>query len=326
MSRITDRPLYSQSSKELPDFLTTSSIVMAIGDSTEERSGLMQSMHGRPAESFWVLKETNNLNQAESSFKGKTETLNLRDPDQLSELIRSVGGSSLDVDLTSLPAHIWAPIVRACLDIGIITRSLYVEPQDYVRSPTPGIGSLYDLSERVIGIQPIPGFAALRSIDDEESLLIPLVGFEGARLSYLIDQLEPKMDTIFPIIGVPGFKKDYPFNTYLGNQVPLEDTRAWRNASYSRANCPFSAYYSIEKIAAQRPGHHLRIAPIGTKPHCLGAILYNIDNPNSSEIVYDHPRRSKSRTSGISRVSLFDISEFRRDAIVLKSLEGETST
>ncbi|HGM6374405.1 TPA: hypothetical protein ACKP8M_002033 [Stenotrophomonas maltophilia] len=313
MTRITDRPIYSQTFNSLPDLLLSSEVVIAVGDSTEERGSHVQAMNERAPDSFWVLKETDNLNQAESHFRGCSTFLNLRDPDQLRSTIQEVTGGSLDVDLTSIPAHIWAPIIRACIEIGVQTRSIYIEPEDYARSSTPGVGSLFDLSERITGIQPIPGFAALRSIDDESSIFVPLMGFEGARLSYMLDQIEPSPDRVFPIIGVPGFKKEYPFSTYLGNQVPLEETRAWRNATYSRANCPFSAYYAIEKIAAQRPGHHLRIAPIGTKPHCLGAVLYNIDNQVASEIVYDHPRRSRSRTKGIARVSLFEISEFRRD-------------
>lgn len=313
MTRITDRPIYSQTFNSLPDLLLRSEVVIAVGDSTEERGNHVQAMDERASDSFWVLKETESLNQAESQFRGRNELLNLRDPDQLRSTIEEVANGALDIDLTSLPAHIWAPIVRACLELNVETRSIYIEPEDYARSSTPGVGSLFDLSERIAGIQPIPGFAALRSIDDDDSIFVPLMGFEGARLSYMLDQLEPTPDRVFPIIGVPGFKKDYPFSTYLGNQVPLEETRAWRNATYSRANCPFSAYYAIEKVAAQRPGKHLRIAPIGTKPHCLGAILYNIDNQVGSEIVYDHPRRSRSRTKGIARVSLFEISEFRRD-------------
>lgn len=313
MTRITDRPIYSQTFNGLPEVLLCSQIVIAVGDSNEERGNYVQAMSERAPENLWILKETGNLNQAESQFRGRITFLNLRDPDQLKATIGEVAGSSLDIDLTSLPAHIWAPLVRACLDLGVKTRSIYIEPEDYARSSTPGIGSLFDLSERIVGIHPIPGFAALRSIDEDTSIFVPLMGFEGARLSYMLDQFEPSPDKVFPIIGIPGFKKDYPFSTYLGNQIPLEETRAWRNATYSRANCPFSAYYAIERVAAQRPGHHLRIAPIGTKPHCLGAVLYNIDNQAGSEIVYDHPRRSRSRTRGIARVSMFEISEFRRD-------------
>ncbi len=313
MKRISDLPLYSQTFSGLPDFLLNSEVIIALGDSNEERGSCLQAVSETTPDSFWLLKETDNLNQAESQFRGVSSFVNLRDPDQIKETILSVSGGSLVIDLTSLPAHIWAPIMRVCLEVGVEVRSIYIEPDDYARSSTPGVGSLYDLSERITGIQPIPGFAALRSIDDDSSVFVPLMGFEGARLSFMLDQLEPTPDRIFPIIGVPGFKKEYPFSTYLGNQVPLEDTRAWRNATYSRANCPFSAYYAIERVAALRPGHHLRIAPIGTKPHCLGAILYNIDNQAGSEIVYDHPRRSRSRTKGIARVSVFEISEFRRE-------------
>ena len=43
---------------------------------------------------------------------------------------------------------------------------------------------------------------------------------------FIIDHLEPKKENIFPIVGAPGFKKEYPFHTFLGNQIPLLDTQS----------------------------------------------------------------------------------------------------
>mgnify|MGYP007065263690 FL=1 len=49
------------------------------------------------------------------------------------------------------------------------------------------------------------------------------------------------------------------------------------------------------------------IAPIGTKPHVIGAILYAIKNPDRVELLYDNPKRTLHRTNGIGRVICCDV-------------------
>jgi hypothetical protein len=52
----------------------------------------------------------------------------------------------------------------------------------------------------------------------------------------------------------------------------------------------------------------LRIAPIGTKPHAIGSILFAINNPDIVELVYDHPVRKKQRTEGTARLHAYHVS------------------
>lgn len=313
MTGTISRPLYSTVYSSISDCLTNSARVLVVGDSQEERGSAVEDLKRQDPDRFWTLSETEELSQAESFFRGSHEALSLRDPSQVDAAVRSAASGGLDIDLTSLPAHIWAPLVKSCWEQRLDCRAIYIEPNDYTRSESPRIGSLFDLSERIVGISPIPGFASLRAINEDDALLIPLIGFEGARLSFIVDHLEPKKENVFPIVGAPGFKKEYPFHTFLGNQIPLLDTQSWVNVEFSRANCPFSAYYAIDQISRTRRNFFLRIAPIGTKPHCLGAILYSLAHSDSCEIIYDHPKRSRSRTTGVSRVSAYDISTFQAE-------------
>lgn len=315
MTGATARPLYSTIHSDIRECLNDDSRVIVAGNSQEERASPLGELKSDYPRRFWTLTEVDELSQALSEFKGLQEVLNLRNPDQVNAVVKSAGRNGLDVDLTSLSAHIWAPIIKSCWEQQISCRAIYIEPEEYTRSDAPRIGALFDLSERILGIAPLPGFASLRTIDEEQTLLIPLIGFEGARLSFIVDHLEPKKEHIFPIIGAPGFKKEYPFHTFLGNQIPLLDTQSWLNVQFSRANCPFSAYYAIDLISKSRRAFFLRIAPIGTKPHCLGAVLYSLANAGSCEIVYDHPKRSKSRTSGVSRISAYDVSAFQSELV-----------
>ena len=184
---------------------------------------------------------------------------------------------------------------------------VYVEPYEYRPSLTPTESDIYDLSERIEGLAPLPGFARLRESGDR-SVFVPLLGFEGTRVSYLISQLEPPGGKIVPIVGVPGFRAEYPFATYLGNRVPLVQTQAWKRARYAVANCPFDVFYVLQEIEAEFPNHVLKVAPIGTKPHAIGAVLFAIANPGVVELVYDHPIRKAQRTEGTARLLAYHVS------------------
>jgi hypothetical protein len=95
---------------------------------------------------------------------------------------------------------------------------VYVEPGDYRFSASPTDVTLFDLSEKIEGISPLPGFVTLSSRPGPEALFVPLLGFEGARLAFMLEAVQPKRENIVPIIGVPGFRPEYPFYTYLGNR------------------------------------------------------------------------------------------------------------
>ncbi len=139
---------------------------------------------------------------------------------------------------------------------------------------------------------------------------VPLLGFEGTRLAYITENVQPPGGKTVPVVGAPGFRPEYPFYAYHGNRSALSETRAWKNVRFSIANCPFSLFYTLQDIADQYPRDLLKVAPIGTKPHALGAVLFAIVGRREVELVYDHPIRKKDRTEGASRLLVYHISAF----------------
>jgi hypothetical protein len=110
------------------------------------------------------------------------------------------------------------------------------------------------------------------------------------------------MDHIYPIIGVPGFRAEYPFVTYWGNRLPLKSEDSWSNVKYAAANSIVDIYMILTKILHENLNAKIKLAPIGTKPHVIGAILFAIKHSRKVEIVYDNPKREKQRTEGVGLI------------------------
>jgi hypothetical protein len=236
-------------------------------------------------------------------------TARLRSGIDLRDFWRSLERSRVYLDITGLDHSVWAPLLKSALSLGLNVFCVYLEPETYRFSPSPREGDIFDLSERIRGLAPIPGFASLGEAEHEDDVtFVALLGFEGVRFKYCIEQIQPPRNKIIPVIGVPGFQPEYPFYTYDGNRPILDETEAWKYARFARANCPFSIFYLLQEIASQHPLDVLKIATIGTKPHALGAVLFSLLSPRSIELVYDHPIRKASRTEGSSRVLLYEVS------------------
>ena len=137
---------------------------------------------------------------------------------------------------------------------------------------------------------------------------MPLLGFEGARFQYVMDQVQPLGGRTYPVVGVPGFRPEYPFYTYEGNEPPLRTT--WKDVRVATANRPFELYEILDELAAWLGGSVLKVAPIGTKPHAIGAVLQAIAHPDRIELVYDHPVRKAGRTEGEFRTLVYHVSAF----------------
>lgn len=144
-------------------------------------------------------------------------------------------------------------------------------------------------------------------------MVVPLLGFEGTRFKFMMETLQPAGNKIYPFVGVPGFQLEYPFHTYEGNANTLDETRSWENIRYVDAACPFSIAIELFKLQQNRDSVFLQVPLVGTKPHALGAAIYAIRNSNI-ELVYDHPIRKPTRTSGSARCHVYDVSEFCRSA------------
>ena len=295
---------------ELEAFRPEPGSIYLYGTSAEGRSGHADMMR---AEGLQV-QFRRITNETASSFQLETNAVSithaLRNRAGLSQIFEAQANAHWYLDITGLSHHVWAPLLRGALYARARLTAVYIEPIDYRPSPNPREGDIFDLSSRITGIAPIPGFANFSEPIERGVCFVPLLGFEGARFAYLLEQVQPPGGKIVPVIGVPGFRPEYPFHTFQGNRAPLIDSRAWRNVKFARANCPFTVLTVLQDIATAYASDHLKIAPIGTKPHALGAVLFVLSTGGQAELVYDHPIRKPDRTSGSARLLRYPLHDF----------------
>lgn len=309
--KVSERPVLTETYETLSVFSPGPDSSYIFGTSHEERSAHSQEWEAaRPNVDFVRI-----ISQFDDRFtvdlNGATFDVALRSLTQLRNLLSGLARRSrLYIDITGLEHQVWAPLIRSALDVGIQTYVVYVEPGDYRLSATRREGEIFDLSERINGVAPLPGFASLNELDAPDVPFVALLGFEGIRFRYVLEVSQPSRNKIIPIVGVPGFRPEYPFYTYDGNRPVLEDNSAWVRVRFAKANCPFSLWYTLKDVALEHPAASMKIAMIGTKPHAVGAILFYFTHSEPVELVYDHPKRKEKRTEGSSRVLVYAISAF----------------
>lgn len=274
-------------------------------DIDEERaSTIVSALVGSSAVARRVRLEEDEAHFAADHYPGR---VNLFEGSELQQFIGALDGV-VAVDLTSLEHRVWAPLVRALIDQQRSFVALYAEPDDY-RKTDDLPGAVYDLST-TRGIEPLPGFARISRRREDRGDFAPLLGFEGARLGHIFDQEDVEVARTSPIVGSPGFRMEYPGYTFVANRDTLALDRMDQRVEFARASCPFEAYRALERVHDRVRNRHLRIAPIGTKPHALGAVLYAINHADTAELVYDHPKRSQGRTRGTRGVYVYEVSDF----------------
>lgn len=302
-------PTFSELFESLEEFKPVCGSVYLFGTSSEDRSAHAADWEAQAAGVRFVRLLDHSPTSARFEVDDE-QVLMLRNAEQLQAFLTSLEAGIIYIDITGLGHNVWAPLLRAALELPVEVRVVYVEPTDYTQSAAPTEGEIFDLSERITGIAPLPGFASLaRGVDDDYRLIV-LLGFEGTRFAYLLENVQPRgEDRVIPLVGAPGFRSEYPFYAYHGNKSPLIDTRAWASVRYVTANCPFRVFHTLASVEAES-STPVKVAPIGTKPHALAAVLYAIRRAGEVELVYDHPVRTAKRTKGASRALVYHVSTF----------------
>lgn len=249
----------------------------------------------------------------------------LRSRAALQALWTHLGVEEICLDLTGIRNDVWAPLLRAALDVGLRVKALYVEPAEYRFLEKPRPGELFNLSERREGLDQIPGFAVLDDpLGDGDSVFVPLLGFEGARASHMFSELQPRSERVVPIVGAPGFRVEYPMHTYHGNEIFLRQPEHHSQVKFAIANCPFALYHRLGEIAEHYEADVIRVGILGTKPHALGAVLYAIaqerrplDERLPVALIHDRPivQATGFRTMGMAHALLYDISGFIEEVL-----------
>ena len=242
------------------------------------------------------------------TIDGSTQDILIRSNAALSHLISQIDSTRLFVDITGLGHHVWASLLRAIVRDARPVSAVYVEPERYRYSSNPTEGRLFDLTDKFTEISSFPGFTRLESTDDEsKTCFVPLLGFEGNRLAHAIEKIDPPVEKIFPVVGAPGFRADFPFNTYIGNRGSLSRNGLWKRVRFAIANSPTSAMERLRAIEREYPDHLLKIAPLGTRPHALGAVLFALNGGPKVELVYDNPTPATQRSDGTGNILVYDV-------------------
>lgn len=212
------------------------------------------------------------------------------------------------IEVTGMSCRMATPLMNHAIKRGKTVYVVYTEPASYCLNEFRKMGLNKDLAEQVNGVSPLPGMVNLTP-DDNPKHFVVLLGFEGGRFSALVQDYNPVKEKIVPVVGVPGYRIDYPYFSYWGNNVQLLRTGCWQKMKYAEANSIVDAYLMLKQIASDSHSEHMVVAPIGTKPHAIGAILYALKHPDKVELLYDNPKRNVHRTQGIGKVLVCNVSK-----------------
>lgn len=243
--------------------------------------------------------------ECKSETAGVSSTVRYRSDVSIRELFQR--NLPICIDITSLPMSVWGPLVRVAIVDDRELWLVYAEPGEYQAHKSPTPPELFDLSERVGDVEALPGMARLTGPRPDTPLLLTIfLGFEGGRARHVTTTLDPE-PTIVPVVAVPGMHAEYATQAVECNREFLKNTGAFTYIRWVDAVCPFSVRDLLADIAAEHSESYMYIAPIGTKPHALGALLYAIDNPSTCQIIYDHPIPRKGGTSGIGKTYVYRV-------------------
>ena len=259
MSSLKVKPILTDTYNSPSEFEPKNNSVYVYGESDEFRSTHIRNFSSDANNTLIEIVDKDDS----SIIVGQLE-LQLRSSKSLSKLWLNINREKdVYLDITGMSHSSWSAILKSAIDEGFTVLVVYVEPSSYILSNTSIQGQFYDLSEKIKGIYPLPGFANFNQ-ESNEFLLIPILGFEGARFKYIMEQVQPNHRNVYPIVGLPGFRPWYIFESLENNMDVLKSTRAWESMSYVPSDCPFSCYYKLDNIRDKNQDKQLKIAPIGT--------------------------------------------------------------
>lgn len=185
---------------------------------------------------------------------------------------------------------------------------LYVEPKEYTAPRDQLLRRRdFELSDEVPGFRPIPGATVLLE-DRGAQRGVFFLGYEERRLDRALEDHPIVPSRAAVVFGVPAFQPGWEMDSFANNVRVLRDRSVSGGVHFCGAQNPYAAYQVLEQIKLECAQiEDLFIAPLGTKPHGIGAALFVAENPGVG-ILYDHPKRRQKRTSYVSSWHLFDTS------------------
>jgi hypothetical protein len=242
----------------------------------------------------------------------KDSFINLSSPLECENFWNQIQNNIIYIDITGIDHHIFASLVKYGISSGKNIHVIYAEAQIYKSNNIEFEFETLNPNAEIHSIKQIPGFVRFYEYKDSETVFLPLLGFQGNRFSYMLEKLENSK--VFPFLGLPSLRPEYYDYAHWANRKGLTQLRCKGNIVQAPVNCPFSVFYEIEEIYKRERPKLIKVGLLGTKPHCLGGLLfflkYESDSNIHTEIVYDYPKQKITKVKGISRLNIYYISEF----------------
>lgn len=309
MTKINQDYMYTDEWNDIESIVLETNALYIYAHDPEERSIFCaQKLVLKNTQVNFLELKFNDIDDTISVVGEEDTCISLHSTNQVDSLLSPYKDSVIYIEVTGLSCRVAAPFMKYAMDRHLEMRIVYAEPNTYRVKEFRKMGIHQDLCETVNGIAPLPGLTNLLP-HRESPLFVVLLGFEGGRFSQIIQDQNPDRDKITPILGVPGYRINYPYISLWGNRNQIKNTGSWQNIKYAEANSIVDIYSMLKRLSYDYRNPEMVVAPIGTKPHAIGAILYSIKHPDKVEIVYDNPKRKVHRTDGIGKVLMCNITK-----------------
>lgn len=143
------------------------------------------------------------------------EMCNLRSKERIKQLLLNDGEiSNIYIDASGLSVRSIAPLLRCAVELSIVKNVrlfiVYAEPSEYKVRKFSEEGEYLDLSERIRGVYPVPGFEMIRP-STGQVLFVPFLGFEGGVLHMYGQRLNQWALRLYQLLGF----QDIGWNIHL---------------------------------------------------------------------------------------------------------------
>lgn len=232
------------------------------------------------------------------------------DVNDLNSFIISIENSAsrILIDISTFDLPELYHFLESCSEILSTACISYAEPKGYTKEDVKdSLGGEYRLSEDGNGIDYLSSCDILPS---RTKRYLISIGYESHRLAGFLSSDEIQMnDKKAVILGIPPFNVGWEHHTIKNNYQILSKHKV--DLHIAPADDPIQTYLKVfENYQALKPLQNLVLMPIGPKPQSLGMLWFAI-NKNSGPVAqvgikYDFVQKVQKRTSGVSKVHLWN--------------------
>ncbi len=215
------------------------------------------------------------------------------------------------IDCTTLGVVEMLIIIQSLYNNGIRKiDAIYIEPSNYKSTKGKIVHKRdFELSSEFDGYTGIPGHTLYMSAASNDKFIF-FCGYESERIERAIEDLNINNKKCQLVFGVPAFHSGWEMNSFSNNIRVIERRNLGNSFYYCGASNPMAV---CEKLGIIYGGlgedEHLFIIPVGTKPMALGACIFKVSTGDKDRLafLYDHPHRSKGRSSDVAKWNLYNI-------------------